>query len=146
MEELNQNIQEPVISIEKLSGSSLQNLKSAAPWMKFISILGFIACGFLVIAGIAMLAGGNALSQLGVAGAGIWMFVVYILIAVIVFFPNRYLFNYASAIQNYAASKDYSQIEEAFRMQLKYWKYLGVMIIIYFSLVVIALIGFLVSQ
>jgi hypothetical protein len=146
MEELNQNDHETTITIETLSGSSLNYLKSAAPWMKFISILGFVMCGILIIAAIAMLLGGNALSKMGGEGLGISMFFVYIAIALLLFFPNLYLFNYAKAIQNYVISNNYSQIVEAFRMQLKYWKYLGVLMIIYLSLTVVALIGFMIGS
>jgi hypothetical protein len=146
MEEPNQNDNEPTVTIETFSGSSLNYLKSAAPWMKFISILGFVMCGTLIIGAIAMLVGGNALSKLGGVEVGVSMFFVYLLIALVVLFPNLYLFNYAKSIQKYVVTNNYSQIVEAFRMQLKYWKYLGILIIIYLSLTVVVLIGFLIGS
>ena len=48
-----------ITSSALLSDASVNNLRLAAPWMKFLSILGFIFCVLLLMAGIGAIIGAN---------------------------------------------------------------------------------------
>ena len=102
MEQTNQNLFD--LQIDHQSNSFLSE---AAKWGKFLSIMGFIFCGLIVV--IALFAGtliasmmsgfGGSDAGAGAAvGGGIITF-VYIVIALIYFFPCLYLFNFASKMQ-----------------------------------------------
>src|SRR5450755_1753744 len=82
-------------------GSSF--LGETARWAKFLAILGFISCGLIVLAAIfagsifSMISRENNVSLAG--GFGTAVSVVYILLALLYFFPCFYLFNFASKMQ-----------------------------------------------
>lgn len=123
-----------------LTPASLEYLRGTASWMKFMSILGFIFCGFIVI--VALIAMGTASTFGGMYGAGLGagVFIVYLIMAVIILFPNIFLFNYARGIQNYFATNNVGALENAFQMQKRYWVFMGVLAIIYLSIMVLVLI------
>ena len=72
-------------------------------------------------------------------------FIIYIIGAVVMFFPLQYLYNYANGLRDFSVLTDNNLIEEAFLMQKKYWKYMGVVAIVYLSLVVIMIIVSVIS-
>ena len=143
MENLTQNNPETTTSNAMLSQLSVQYLLGTAPWMKFFSILGFIMCGFMVLAAFIGLVSGSAY---GGIGGGVGVFIVYIIMAIVIYFPNKYLYNYAIGIRDFNISNDNSLIEKSFLMQKKYWKYMGVLVIIYLSFAAIALIAFILGD
>jgi hypothetical protein len=121
-----------------LSQLMLEDLQKTAPWINFISIVGFILSGFMIIAAIfilvASIAGRNA-------GMGIGMFIVYLILAIVMIYPNIYLNNYARYLKEFTFYNNPDSLESAFLMQRKFWKYMGVLTIIYIAFILIAIIG-----
>ncbi|MFP4025226.1 MAG: hypothetical protein ACLFVR_11945 [Thiohalospira sp.] len=127
-----------------LSETSNDYLKKTAPWIKFVSIVGFIMCGIIVVAAfVIMLNSGNTYSG---SNAGVGVGLVYLVGAVIFFFINRFLFFYANALNKVYKLNDNDAFETAFKMQKKYWKFVGIILIIYLSLIPIAMILFIVGD
>ncbi|MFP4555837.1 MAG: DUF5362 family protein [Bacteroidales bacterium] len=141
MENQNEQIKEQVDFDTKLTQASVTYLKGAMPWMKFLSILGFIASGFMLIFALAMFFGGGAM--LGNLGRGVG--ISYLIGAVVVFFLNKYLFDYANGIGKYINTNDPAVLELAFKMQKNFWKFKGILFIIYLSFVILALIFFVIG-
>ncbi len=141
MENQNEQIKEQVEFDAKLTQTSVNYLLGAMPWMKFLSILGFVASGLMLLSAVAMFFGGGAmLGNLG-RGAGI----TYLIGAVVVFFLNKYLFDYANGIGKFINTNDPALLEVAFKMQKNFWKFKGILFIIYLSFVVLALIFFVIG-
>ena len=96
MEQFSQNLFD--LQIDHQSNSYLSE---AAKWGKFLSIMGFIFCGLFVLSGIFQFTvAGSLMSGLGgtdragaVLGGGLLVF-IYIVFALISFFPCLYLFNF----------------------------------------------------
>ena len=144
MENESKNTEEAKTFDVSLSEKSNDYLKKAAPWIKFVSIVGFIMCGIMVIAAfVMMLNSGNTFSgsNLGI-GAGF----LYLVGAVIFFIINRFLYLYANGINKVYKLNDYDALGTAFKMQNNFWKIVGIFFIIYISLIAIAMVFFVVGD
>ena len=140
MENESKNTEEAKNFDVSLSESSNDYLKKTAPWMKFVSIVGFIMCGIMVIAGfVMMLNSGNTFSG---SNKGIGAGFLYLVGAVIFFIINRFLFLYANGVNKVYKLNDYDALETAFKMQKNFWKIVGIFFIIYISLIAIAMVFF----
>ncbi|MBN2171946.1 MAG: hypothetical protein JW819_11575 [Candidatus Krumholzibacteriota bacterium] len=111
-------------------------LTETKPWVRFMSILGFIGCGFLVIAGIIMGAVGT-FSEMGPFGGLIS--IVYIAMAVLYIFPALFLFRYADAIRDLARWRSTRALEGALDHQRRFWRFVGIFTIVVLGLYVVGL-------
>ncbi len=125
---------EKVFSTPAITSLSVEYLSDTAPWIKFISILGFIICGIMVIMSFVFLVIPTMLGMSFIA------FFVYLAGALVMFFPNLYLYNYAGKITDYCNTNNMDDIETAFEMQKKYWKYVGICAIIYLAFILFGLL------
>ncbi len=131
-----------------LENMAVWNLLRASSWMKFISILGFIGSGLFVLIGLIFMIGGEAFKQFNMpflGQGGIFIFVFYLIMGIVTFFPPYYLFKYSNKLQEFGSAGNIQSLTEAFLYQKKYWKYLGVLTIIYLSIMVLGIIISLVS-
>lgn len=120
-------------------------LKEAARWAKFLSILGFIFCGIFVL--IGLFAGtfiATMSSSMGagpaVAMGGAFYSIIYIVIALLSFFPCLYMFNFAKKMQVALASNDQTQLNQSFRNLKAYYRFAGILAIIWLSILALAFI------
>jgi len=114
-------------------------LKETAKWGKFIAIVGFVMMALLVI--FALFAGtvmATAMSQLqgmedagaaGAVGSGMITF-IYILMAMLYFFPLLYLYRFSTKIQAALQSDDQYYLSEAFRNLKSLYKFMGIMMMV----------------
>lgn len=120
------------------------NLREAAKWGKFLGIMGFIFCGLLVI--IGFFAGtifSRAFSQMGgdmKMGMGSFMTIIYILIAILYFFPCLYLFNFSTKMQRALQENDQGSLADSFKNLKSCFKFLGIMTIVILAFYVLAII------
>jgi len=111
-------------------------LVSTKPWVRFLSILGFIGCGLLVVGGLIMGAAGALTEELGAAG-GLIAF-LYVVLALLYLFPALFLYRYADAIKDLAASSNEDSLANALTQQRKFWRFAGVLTIVLLCLYVLA--------
>ncbi|SFP83714.1 DUF5362 family protein [Parafilimonas terrae] len=126
-------------------------LTEAAKWAKFLSIIGFIICGLLVLTGVfsgsffASLAQAdnelNAMGSIGSTFFAMW----FILCALLYFFPSYYLFNFASKMQIALRNNDQISLNDSFKSLkscLKFWGILLIIILCFYALaIVFAMLG-----
>ncbi len=121
-------------------------LAESAKWARFLAILGFIMCGMLVLVGLFMgsfLAG--RMSSMNIGGStmfsgGIFTF-VYILIALLYFFPCLYLFHFGSKMRTALRNNDQEILLESFKNLKSCFKFYGILAIIVLGFYAIALIA-----
>jgi hypothetical protein len=119
-------------------------LGETAKWAKFLAILGFVLCGICVL--VAIFAGSflaGALSRYGQGGGmigGAFFSVIYILLALLYFFPCLYLYNFASKMQVALRNNDQEQLAQSFRNLKSCYKFLGILMVIMLSFYALALI------
>ena len=132
-------------SFEKAFNLSLEEnaitvLKETAKWTKFLSILGFIGIGILVILAIVMGAIMESSAGYGAAMGGLsggLVTVVYLVMAALYFFPILYLFKFSIKLKQALLSNNSAKLSDAFLNLKSHYKFLGIMAIITLSLYLI---------
>jgi len=66
---------------------------------------------------------------------------VYVIIAVVIFFPQLFLVQYSNALGRYTRDKNPADLENALKKQNAFWMYMGILMIIYLAFFVIALLA-----
>jgi len=112
--------------------------RETSKWAKFLSVVGFIFCGLLVLIGVFA---GSIYATMGqqynttpspvpVAMMGVIMTVVYIVIAIIYFFPFLYLFKFSNRMKVALRNNDQNQLTASLASLKSYFKFLGILTII----------------
>tara|TARA_B110000503_G_C7147008_1_gene413477 strand:- start:1738 stop:2220 length:483 start_codon:yes stop_codon:yes gene_type:complete len=137
---------------EGLTKASKSYLMETAKWSSSFGILGFIGTGLMVI--FSLFAGTmfsamnnfNPAFEDSAASAGAWfspmITFVYLLLALLYFFPSLYLFKSGRALKAGLRNDDAHQIEEGFKNLKASFKFWGILSIIFISIyILIFLIG-----
>lgn len=138
-----------------LTENSKSFLKETAKWAYFLSIMGFILIALLVL--LALLMGtlfaklvdlGGGVAALGARSGGLIM-TIYLLFALIYFFPVYYLYQFASKIKAAFTTDNNEQLNTSFEYLKSHYKFLGiftlVVTIIYALILVLGIIGGIMS-
>jgi len=135
----------------QLNEQAVEALKESAKWSYFLSILGFIGIGFMVLAALFM---GSIMAAVpsnpyGQSGPLEMMkgfiSVFYIIIALLYFFPILYLYRYASGMKQGLLMSDSDTVSNALVNLKSHHKFLGITAIVIISLYLLILIGAIVA-
>ena len=128
------------LQIDHQSSSFLTEI---ARWGKFLSIMGFIFCALFVLVGIF---GGATLSslmdtQMGGSGiiGGYFFTIVYLVVALIFFFPCLYLFKFSTRMQLALRTNDQVQLNFSLRNLKSLFRYMGIYTIVILSIYALAI-------
>jgi len=126
------------------------HLSETAKWARFLAIVGFILLGLLVVGGISVALfvdrpidsyGGNGVFD----GFGVGLSFLYIIAAVIWFFPLLFLYRFASRMKTALSGNDQNALNISFENLKSCLRYVGVITIIVFAvyalLLAFAIIG-----
>src|SRR5664279_213753 len=132
-----------------LDQQSANYLSEAARWGRLLSIVGFIYCGLMAVCGLflgSMMTrmmsssiGGTDAVISGVGTAFISFFII--LMALILFFPAYYLFNFYSKVRRALRNNDQAVLADSLKNLKSYFKFFGILIIIVLSFYALALIS-----
>ena len=112
-----------------LSPRILDLLRQTRPWVRFFAILLYIAAGIMAVGGLIMVVLVMTTSQKGAPGmVGIGL--LYVVLAVVYYFPASYLNRFASRITYFVNMRRNIDLEEALDAQRFFWKFCGVLAII----------------
>jgi uncharacterized membrane protein YjgN (DUF898 family) len=126
-------------------------LAEAAKWGKFLSIMGFILCGLMVIvaffvpAYLSQMSEYSGMSSAMSSGMRAGMTVLYLLMALLFFFPCLYLYKFSTKMQ--VATKTVSQenFDESLmnlKSMFKFYAILTIIILSFYALVfIVTIIG-----
>jgi hypothetical protein len=136
-----------------LTDTMLRHLRDASPWLRFIGIIGFISCGFLVLGGVFSFLSSSFVEGLwdGVpevaeyAGFlevffGVFMGVYFIIFAVLTFFPSLFVYSFGARIRSYLQSGMERDLETAFKNNKSFWKFTGILVIISLAFIPVLLV------
>jgi hypothetical protein len=112
----------------------ISHFSESARWAKFIAIVGFIFCLFMIMAAIFM---GAMFSSMGsavpgfpaVAGGGL-ISGLYLVFALIFFFPNLFLFRFGSQIQQSIRLNEQPRLQNSLRNLKAYFRFIGILYIV----------------
>jgi hypothetical protein len=122
-----------------VSAGAVEALRQTRPWVFFLAILGFIGSGFMVLAGLAVVAMGSVMRETNQYAP--WLGLIYLVLAPLYIAPSIKLVKYAGAIRRLTLSGDTGDLEAALLEQKGFWKLVGVMVISLIVLYVLILIG-----
>ncbi|MFC4699702.1 hypothetical protein ACFO4O_05985 [Glaciecola siphonariae] len=115
-------------------------------WVKLCAILGFIGSGFMLLFGLLILIGMGGMASFfgqennGLAGGfGIFVGIMYIVLAAIFFLPPLFLFRYGKSISKAESSKNYVDIVDALTHQKSFWKFIGIIVVIYLVIFILSI-------
>ena len=101
---------------------AMQALAQTKPWVRLLSVLGFLVFGFSVI-GMVFVLGFTP------GGPVTLMMVVTIPISLLFYFmPSLLLWNYASRIGNFLNDRSSNSLAAAVAAQKSFWKYVGILV------------------
>lgn len=135
-----------------LNDQAVDALRISAKWTMFLSILGFIGIGFMLLFAVFMSSvmaaiptttpGPDNMALGGMMGAmkG-FMTGLYVIIAVIYFFPIHYLYKYSKGIKSAIESGNSDILCDALVHLKSHHKFLGIMAIVCISLYILFFIG-----
>jgi hypothetical protein len=127
----------------EISTSSLNHLNSTRKWTMFLSVLGFIFLGLLIIFGLVTSTFLTAFKtrevNLGVPES--LFIVVFIVGAAVYFFPVFYLFRFSRNMRDAIQGLNQEKLDMAFRNLRIYFTYIGILVIIVLSIYLLALIA-----
>ena len=131
----------------ELTKSSLYYLKETRKWTKFLSILGFVFIGLMIIVSISF---GSLMSNF--AGEGVEppfpsfaMFIIYLIIGAIYFFPVFYLFKFTSHIKSGLERRSSEQFNNAFKYLKSHFEFVGVLVIIGLGIYALVFLGLIIG-
>jgi hypothetical protein len=113
-----------------ITSTSQSYLLTAAKWCKFLAIAGFIFCGLMVIGGIAASALMSTLSTYSIIPFMKYLGFLYIIFAIILFFPCLYLLKFSNKTQNALTAASHENLETAFANLKSFFKFYGVFTIV----------------
>jgi len=139
----------------QLNGEIRGYLQETAKWGKFLSIVGFISVGLMVLMGIFMgTMGMSAMNDISTMGGGPnpfgmigggFFIIFYSLIGLLYFFPSLYLYRFSAKTKLALQNDDQAEMTEAFMNMKSLYKFWGIfmaVIIGFYALVfIMALFG-----
>jgi hypothetical protein len=131
---------------------SVGYLTETARWSKFLAIVGFVTCGLIAIFSFfagSFLANSPVLAAYPAAEVqtmstigGAFLTVLYLIIAVVYFFPCLYLYRYSVRMKEALNTNDQVKLNQSLKNQKMLFRYVGIVTIIAVSLEAMALIIF----
>lgn len=116
-------------------------LLETAKWGKFLAIVGFVGMGLLLLMGVILVIGFSTFNSVpGVILPFRVMGFIYITIAIIYYFPIRYLFNYSVLLKNGFTSANQQEITSGFENLKSIFRFMGIFTIIVLALYALIII------
>ncbi len=126
----------------ELGPSALRNLDATRKWTTFLSVVGFIFLGLLIVFGLAtskfLTAFETKEVSLGISES--LMTGLFIIVAAIYFFPVFFLLRFSSCSRDAIHNLDRKKLDKAFRNLRIFFTYLGLLVIIVLSIYLTVLI------
>ncbi len=124
-------------------------LNQSARWAKFLSIVGFVMTGFMILASFILpeLLARNtyAMPEMTVPVQGLR--INFIIMAVLLFIPCLFLFRFSTKMKEALADNNQYIFEESFRNLKSTFKFYGIVTIIVLSIYALALVvGMLIAM
>jgi hypothetical protein len=121
----------------KLDSISLDFLAKIRKWTMFFSILGFIFIGLIALAGIFMLFAGSLFGSILGGVGGFVIFILYLAIGALYFFPIYYLFKFSENMKNALEKSEQITLTKAFDNLHSHYKFIGILTIVIISLYIL---------
>lgn len=127
----------------EIGSEILNNLNSTRKWTTFLSVLGFIFLGLLIVAGLTtslfLTTFKTQEANLGIPESA--MIIIFVVVGAIYFFPVLFLFRFSRKTRDAILNLDSKKLLKGLNNLRLYFMYIGVMVIVVLSIYVVALIA-----
>ena len=120
-----------------VSQEVVEILRKTKPWVRFISVLGFIGLALMLLGALA----GMAMSAKAGFGPVLIQLAAMLVVALIQFPALLFLSRYASRIGNLVNSGHPQDLEDALAAQKSFWKYVGILTVVVIILYILVFVG-----
>src|SRR5262245_15768048 len=137
-------VADPSGSSGAVSPGVVETLRRTRGWVRFLSILGFVAAGFMVLAAMGMAMAWMVAPPSGNAAMLPVMIGYAVLVGAMGFLyvvPCMRLYKYASGIAHLEAQRDAGALEYALDQQRGFWRFIGLTTIALLILYALLLAG-----
>ena len=130
----------------QVSPQAQSYLTESARWGKFLAIMGFILCGFMMILSffipvfLTQVPPYNNMSREFSSGMKVGMTIVYLLLALLSFFPCFYLYKFSVKMQSAVKMVSQENFDESLMNLKSVFKFYGIFVIIILSFYALAFI------
>ena len=138
MEHLEATPQEQDLII-KVDLNLRHKMESLRKWAMFVAIMGFIAVGFMVLFSFIMFFIGDTLYSTTPFPGSIAGF-LYIVMAVLYFFPVYFLYKFADNLEHCLKGRDANRFHTTMDFLRRHYKFIGIMIIIGLALFILSML------
>lgn len=118
-------------------------LSEIKKWTKFLSIIGFIFIGIFVLFALflgSFLGGLSDVTGSSMSFPSVFLTIIYLLIAVLCFFPVWFLFKFSINLGKSLQSGNESELTDAFSYLKLHYKFIGILTIIFLSIYLLFII------
>nr|WP_297306234.1 hypothetical protein [uncultured Flavobacterium sp.] len=127
-------------------------LLETAKWAKLLAIIGFVGIGLMVVLGFFMGTITSMISSIDPyamednpfdAIGGIFVSIIYFVMALLYYFPIKYLFDFATKVKKAIAITDQQLFTEALVNLKAHYRYIGILMIVllaFYALMLIVMI------
>ncbi|MDR2184497.1 MAG: hypothetical protein LBO80_02340 [Treponema sp.] len=134
-------------SAGNLTETMVSYLKDASPWMRFVGIMGFIGAGLTAMGAVGFISASPFISNMpgvpgiwGVAGL-IAVGLIYLGVAVLVFFPARFTYFFGEKIRRFLRSNSEAELEGAFKNNRSLWKFIGILTVVNLAIIPVFIVA-----
>ena len=114
-----------------INSISQDNLNSAARWGRFLSIVGFVFCGLMLIGGVLIQTIMPSFGSYSYGNPIIkYLGTVYIILAIILFFPCLYLLKFSNKMLEAIRTSNQESMDNAFANLKSMFKFYGIVTIV----------------
>jgi phage shock protein PspC (stress-responsive transcriptional regulator) len=119
-----------------------ESIGKAAPWLRFLAIMGFIGTGFILIAALVVIFAGSlfSLGQFGMGMVGPLIGVMYMGIGALLFFGARILWRMGKGAKDYRDGGKENDLEIVAGAVHGMAKYYGIITIVVLAIYALALV------
>lgn len=114
----------------------LEQLRGTRPWARFLSVLGFIGCGFMGLGALMMMV---MPSVLDVPFGGFVLGLVYLVFGAVWMVPTIFLHRFASGITELLISRSTQSLELTLSQQRSFWRVSGIIMAAVLGLYVVGI-------
>lgn len=127
----------------RIGSDAARYLMETAKWGRFLAIMGFVFCGLMVVAGIAMtlFLGAFSTEDEKMPFNMAWMGLIYVGFALIFLFPSLYLFRFGTHISRSLHAMEQSTFDSGLQNLKSTFKFMGLYTIIALGIYVLILVG-----
>lgn len=134
-----------------VAAETIAPLAGTKGWVQFMSILLWIGVGFMVLAGVGMMAAGSFMadaiaktqpsSPMGNKMVVLAMGGLYLLFALFYVYPALKLWSYGSRIGKLKNSLSLADLNTALHEQRRFWKFTGIVVIVMMIIYLLVVVG-----